>query len=344
MKRLGLSVLGLLLLLVSPALALQVPSTHLVSPQWLASHMNNPHLVIVDVRSPKAYRAGHIPHAVNIPLFFKFFAGQVDHIKFMLNTYKQITKEFRKAGISNDSIVIFYGSNARSAGYSDATRAFWTAWVYGLSNIAILHGGIEKWKSENRPTTKQTYTPTPGNFTIKTMRLSAIATWPDIYYAVATHKIQLVDSRPPVFYTGKLKGPIIAGYPLIKGNGGHIAGAVDVFAGALTKKAGNHYELMGPSEIKNVFENKGIDLSKPVISYGFIGYWGTAPWFAAKFLAGAKEVKVYDGSMAEYSRMPLPVVKGKNPLPQKPMIKKPQPSPPQNPMPAPPSGGEEEGC
>ncbi len=302
MKRLGLSVLGLLLLLVSPALALQVPSTHLVSPQWLASHMNNPHLVIVDVRSPKAYRAGHIPHAVNLPKHEYFQKGYFGNIKHVLDTPEKITKVFRNAGISNDSIVIFYSYGRSPKDYALSTREFWTAWMYGLKNIALLHGGLAAWKTAKQPVSTKTYTPPKGNFKVTTMQLSSIATWPDIYYALATHKVQLVDAREPAHYNGTDHDRRLARH-------GHIPGAVEIGCYTLTKKVDGYYALRGPKGILSILKKHSIDPNKPIIVYCNTGHLATGDWFAFKFIAGAKNIKMYDASLYEYSRMPLPVAK-----------------------------------
>ncbi len=308
LKRAGLLIVVLMFAISSTVFALSIPKTHLVSVQWLAKNLNNPKLVIVDVRAPNAYKAGHIPHAVNIPMFFKFVSGNIGNIKFMLDTPKQVTKLFRKNGISNNSIVVFYGDNSNSGGYADAVRAFWVAWVYGMKKIAILHGGINAWKYYNEPMSKKITHKRMGHFNIVNMRLNSIATWPDIYYALATKRVQLIDGRPFVFYSGKKSGIVLNGYPLMANNkSGHIPGAVDIFAGDFSKKVHGYYVLRNSENVRRIFLKHHINLHKPIITYCFIAHWGSAPWFVGKFLAGARMIRVYDGSMVEYTRMPLPI-------------------------------------
>ncbi len=278
-----------------------IPETHLVSSEWLSKEMNNPRLVIIDARSRDAYAAGHIPNALNIPKEEHFQKSYIGNILHMLNTPSQTVKLFRENGISNNDIVVFYNDTAGAAGYAAAAREFWSAWMYGLRDIALLKGGINKWVYENRNITK-VIKYKQGNFSIKNMSLDSVATWPEIYDALATGNAQLIDNRESAHYNGISgdKRPV---------RHGHIPGAVKVSASSLTEKVGSHYELRKPEDIKSILKISGISLDKPIIVYCNTGYLASGGWFCFKFLAGAKHIKMYDGSMYEYSRIPLPIMK-----------------------------------
>ncbi len=302
MKRFGFAIFALIVFSALPVFALSIPKTHLVSATWLAQEMSNPHLVIVDVRSKDAYDTGHIPNSINITkgkYFQKSYIGNVLHI---LNTPRQITKLFRTNGISNNSVVVFYNNASRPVSFTAAAREFWTAWMYGLRKIAILHGGINAWVSGNRSITKTIPKNKRGNFTVRTMSLRSIATWPNIYSALATHRVQLVDLREAAHYKGTSGDPRLLKH-------GHIPGAIEASAWNFTKKVGNHFEIMNRNSIKTILRKAGISLRKPIITYCNTGHLASGGWFVIKFLAGAKHIRMYDGSMYEYTRMPLPVVK-----------------------------------
>jgi len=302
MKRFGLTIL-FIIFCVSPVFALSIPKTHLVSASWLAQEMNDPHLVIVDVRSADAYGSGHIPNSINIPKGKYFQKGHEGDIAHLLDTPSQIVKLYRANGISNNSVVVFYSDASNPAiSYTTATREFWTAWVYGLRKIAILNGGIGAWLGENRSITRTVQKKRRGNFTIRTMSLRAIASWPQIYSALSTHRTQLVDAREPAHYKGT-KGD----KRLLKH--GHIPGAIEVSAWDFTKKTGDYFAIVSPKDVKTVLAKKGISLYRPIITYCNTGHLASGVWFVAKFLAGAKDVRMYDASMYGYTRMPLPVVK-----------------------------------
>ena len=301
LKRVFMSVVVLLFIVCGTAFSLTVPKTHLVSVQWLAENLNNPNLVIVDVRAPNAYKAGHIPHAVNIPKRLNFQKGFIGNIKHILDTPYRITKVFRDAGISNNSIVVFYSFSSKK-GYTFATREFFEAWMYGLHNIAILKGGIKAWISSNKPISKKIVMPKKGNFRIIDMSLSSIATWPDIYYYLAIKKVQLVDAREPKHYKGLDKDPRLTKH-------GHIPGAVEVPYYDFVKKVGSYYELVAPEKVKEILKSEGISIFKPIIVYCNTGHLASGDWFVIKFLAGAKNIKLYDASMYEYTRTTLPMAK-----------------------------------
>ena len=301
MKRMSLFLVVFLFFVSSTAFALSIPKTHLVSVQWLAKNMNNPNLVIVDVRAPSAYKAGHIPHAVNIPKGLNFQKGFIGSIKHLLDTPYKITKVFRDAGISNNSIVVFCSFSSKK-GYTFDTREFFEAWMYGLRNMAILNGGIKAWISSNKPLSKKIVMPKKGSFKITDMSLNSIATWPDIYYYLATKKIQLVDAREAKHYKGLDKDPRLQRH-------GHIPGAVEVPYYDFVKKVGNYYELVAPEKVKKILKSKGISIFKPIIDYCNTGHLASGDWFVIKFLAGAKNIRLYDASMYEYSRTSLPISK-----------------------------------
>lgn len=302
MKRFGLAILFFIVLCVSPVFALSIPKTHLVSASWLAQKINNPHLVIVDVRSADSYAQGHIPGAVNIAkgkYFQKGYAGNIAHL---LDTPSQITKLFRDNGISNNSVVVFYSDGTKGKSYTATTREFWTAWIYGLRKIAILNGGIAAWISEKRHLSKAEPKKKKGHFTIKKISLRAIATWINIYNALATHRIQLVDAREPAHFKGTSRDPRLLKH-------GHIPGAIEASAWNFTKKTGSYFSIIKANNARAILAKKGISLRKPIIVYCNTGHLASGVWFVTKFLAGARNVRMYDASMYEYSRMPLPVAK-----------------------------------
>ncbi len=284
-------------LMALPSFAVSVPATHVVSADWLAKHAKE--VVIVDVSSPKDYAKGHIPGAVNIPKK-KFFMGEFGNIKHLLDTPQQVQALFRNAGISNNSTVVFVAHVKKGKKYTDMTRGLWTAWVYGLKNVAILDGGIEAWKG-------QLSTATPavkkGNFTPK-YSAADVRTWRDVESAMVNKDAQLADAREMKHFVGQDKDKRLLKH-------GHIPGAKKVSAYLFAKKSGNVFKLVSPAEAKAMVKKDGINLAKPVIVYCNTGHLATGTWFVLKFLAGDKNVGVYDASMYAYTRSPLPVVQGK---------------------------------
>ncbi len=278
-----------------PIYAINIPSTHLVSPTWLAKNMHNKSLVIVDTRRANEYNAGHIPGAISIPV--NSMRENRNGIPSYAASPEKITKLFRQKGISNNSYIVFYSGNGRATSYAASTREFWTAWYYGLSNLAVLRGGFNRWKAEKRVVSKVPVTLKQGNFTIKKMRLNTIATLPYVDYAAATKKVQLLDSREPAHFYGKDNDPRLAKH-------GHISGAKELFVGDFSKKVGSYYEIGSKSYIKTIFKKAGFNLNKPIITYCNTGHLGSGSWFVIRFVLNNSHTALYDGSMVEYSKMP----------------------------------------
>ena len=281
----------------SVAMAVNVPANHLVDASWLAKNAKD--VVIVDLSKPKDYAAGHIPGAVNIPKG-KFFQGKMGDIGHLLDNPAQVKDLFDKAGINNDSTVVFTAHVKKAKKYTDMTRGLWTAWVYGLKNVAILNGGIEAWKGElskDAPATKT------GNFEPKAFSTTDVKTWRDVYSAQINKDEQIVDAREMKHFEGKDKDKRLLKH-------GHIPGAKKVSAYLFAKKDGNLFKLVSADEAKKMIKDDGVDINKPVVLYCNTGHLATGSWFVMKFIAGAKNVGDFDGSMYEYTRTDNPVEQG----------------------------------
>ncbi|MDX1809644.1 MAG: rhodanese-like domain-containing protein [Sulfurospirillaceae bacterium] len=293
------SILVFVAMTVIPSFALSVPSNHVVSASWLSK--NAKHVVIVDVGSPKEFAAGHIPGAVNMPKE-NFFKGHSGDIKALLDTPAEVEQLFSDAGISNHSVVVFVSHVLKPQKYTDMTRGFWTAWVYGMRKVAILDGGIEAWVASGNKLSKVATAVKKGNFKVKSFSEADVKSLVDIKSALINKKSQLVDAREEAHYVGKDKDKRLVRH-------GHIEGAKRVSAYYFTKKEGKLYKLVSSAEAKSIFTKAGVSLHKPIITYCNTGHLATGTWFAAKFLAGVKHVGDFDGSMYQYSRTNLPVAK-----------------------------------
>ncbi len=294
------SVAVLVLVLVLPSFALSVPSNHLVSASWLSKNLGDKNIVVVDLSSPKVFAKGHITGAVNIPkkLFFTGYAGS---IKALLPNPYQIKKLFSNAGISNNSNVVFVAHVKKAKKYTDMTRGFWTAWVYGMRQNAILDGGIEAWVASGEKLSTAKTMVKKANFKVR--KLSAdVKSLVDVKAALVNGNVQLVDAREMKHFVGKDKDKRLKRH-------GHIPGAKKVSAYLFAKKDGKLFKLVSSAQAQEILKKDGVSLNKPIIAYCNTGHLATGTWFVTKFIAGVKNVADFDGSMYEYSRSAMPVVK-----------------------------------
>ena len=293
-------ILFLVFVFSSSTFAKGIPSTHLVTTDWVANHIKDTGLVLIDTRSSKKFLKGHLPGAVNIS--WKLFTEERNGIGRYVVSPSKFELLMRYAGVKNNSTVIVYADTRDPKKANDAARAIWTMYYYGMNKIAIMDGGITKWIDEGRDTVSGRTKTKPGNFKIKKVRRDILATYDDILIARYTGT-QIVDIRPPWHYIGVDGDPGDARF-------GHIPGAIDFVQGAIYRKIGNAYCYPTKKAVLKLAKKSGLDLNKPIITYCNSGHCGSAPIVILKFIAGVKHWALYDGSLYEYSRMPANMMQG----------------------------------
>ena len=301
----NIRVLALIVLSFSTALfALSIPKNHVVSTSWLQKHINDKNIIIIDTRKEKLYKRGHIPRAVNLSKKV-WFKGQLGSVPKLYDTPAQVEELFSKAGITKESTLVFYSSGIKNKDFADAASGVWTAWIYGLKKSVILNGGFAKWTAEKKKVDLKIPTVTPSDFEVESFDSTDVASLKDIIQAIYDDNIQITDARVAKFYRGEDKKEELKRH-------GRIPTAKLTPIIRQVKKVGNHFEFLSKEKSRKTLKNGGfgIDLKKPLIVYCNTGHKARGVWFVAKFIDGMKNVKVYDGSMVEYSRTLLPVETG----------------------------------
>lgn len=132
-----------------------------------------------------------------------FFQGHSGDIKALFDTPVQVEKLFRDAGISNNSVVVFVSHVLKPQKYTDMTRGFWTAWIYGMRKIAILDGGIEAWVASGKKLSTVATPVAKGHFAVKRFSEADVKSLVDIKSTLINKKSQLVDAREEAHFVGK---------------------------------------------------------------------------------------------------------------------------------------------
>lgn len=274
-------------------------SRWLVSTDWLAEHLRDRNLAIVDgswflptvKRDAHAeYRAGHIPGAV----FFDIDAV-CDHsteLPHMLPGPTQFAEAASALGIGDgDSIVVY-----DSAGFYSAARVWWTFRVFGAKKVYILDGGLPKWKAETRPLEKGDVKPAPKQFNAQ-MNVGSVALLSDVRMALVDDSAQIVDARSAERFAGTAPEP----RPDLRS--GHMPHAFNVPYTQLVENG----RLAPPARIEAAFRDAGVDLDKPIITSCGSGLTAAILTFALESI-GREPKGLYDGSWSEWgSRPDLPV-------------------------------------
>jgi len=262
-----------------------------VSTKWLANHLSDPDVAIVDAswylptsgRDPHAeYLVSHVPGAV----FFDIdaIADKTTPLPHMLPSPAEFAAAVGNLGISQDMTIVVYDEQ----GLFSAPRAWWTFRTMGARDVRILEGGGTKWRSEKRTLQSGPVERAPRRFSVRYNR-DAVADFGQIRAAIADKSLQIADARPAERFRGEAPEP----RPGLKG--GHIPGSVNVPFTTLTDAG----KLKAPEELREIFAKAGVDLGKPVAT--ICGSGVTAATLAlALETAGARHVAVYDGAWAEW--------------------------------------------
>jgi thiosulfate/3-mercaptopyruvate sulfurtransferase len=265
----------------------------LVSTDWLAAHLRDPQVRILDSSfkqpgiTPTAreeYDAGHIPGAV----FFDIddVAQPGTSLPHMIPTPERFAAKMSERGIGNDDKVIVYDAN----GLSSAGRAWWMLRLFGHDNVALLDGGLPKWKAEGRPLdTARPAIPASGfipHFDPALVRDKAA-----VLANVASRREQVVDARA----AGRFDGSAEETWPGRRR--GHIPGSrnlsFDQVTDAQTK------QLKSAEELQCLFTGAGVSLAQPIVTSCGSGVTACALAFAL-YLIGHERAAIYDGSWSEW--------------------------------------------
>jgi thiosulfate/3-mercaptopyruvate sulfurtransferase len=265
----------------------------LVSTQWMADHIDDPALRIVESdEDVLLYGAGHIPNAVKIDWEMDLQDAMVrDYIN--AERFEQLLSE---KGIANHTRIVFYGDKNNWW----ACYAFWTFKLFGHEHCLIMNGGRQKWIEENRPLTREVPQFPRTRYRVRQSNEAAIRAFrEDVFKHIQSGK-PLIDVRSPDEYTGKLLH--MESYPQEGAlRGGHIPGARNVPWGRAANADGS---FKSTDELRQIYAvEAGLDPDDEVIAYCRIGERSAHTWFVLTYLLGYDRVRNYDGSWTEWGNM-----------------------------------------
>ncbi len=276
----------------------------LVSTQWLAAHLKDPDLRVLDAswylpgskRDPFAeYQAAHIPGA-------RFFDldDVSDHrsdLPHMVPPVEKFMSRMRAIGVGDGHQIVVYDGS----GLFSAPRVWWLFKLMGQMDIAVLDGGFPKWQAEGHPV--EDLPPILRDRHMMVRRQNQMVK--DVTQVSAASKLgesEIVDARSPGRFYGKDPEP----RPGLRA--GHIPGSKNVFYKDLLNADDT---MKSPDEMRQVFLEAGVDLDKPVITS--CGSGVTAAILSLGLTRmGKTDHSLYDGSWTEWGMFPtLPIATGK---------------------------------
>src|SRR5262245_16145920 len=235
-------------------------SPWIVETDWLAERLDAPDIVVVDAtmhlpntgRNAKAeYLAEHIPGA----LFFDIddIADEESPLPHMLPSTIKFASRMKRMGIGDGARVIAYDS----LGLYSAARAWWMLRIMGHNDVAVLNGGLKKWKAEGLPLEDGAPTPrTPRHFTPR-FHGELVRDVAEVEALIGSPVAQIVDARSAGRFAGTDPDP----RPGLRK--GHIPGSRNVPYASLLNPDGT---LKSEAELRAVFAAAGVDAGRPVVA------------------------------------------------------------------------------
>lgn len=293
----------------------------LVDAAWLNTHRDG--VVVLDVRDdPDTWTAtprfnkdtrsgqlalvaagGHIDGA----LLVDFGRIRVDRmvegrkISKLLPDADHFQDLMREVGLRQEWPIVITSPGEAEYEIEEAARLYWTLKVYGTEQVALLDGGNAAWLQAGLQVQTDAFSPEAGDWQAGPVRETLLAQIGDVEKAIEAG-MQMVDARPLPQYLGLFfKKPSVTA-------GGHLKGARNLPTDVRFRSQGLAQVFLTPQEYRAVFAAQGIDANAPSVSYCNTGHMAAGSWFIQSEILGNPQVRLYDGSMHEWTTLGRPVV------------------------------------
>jgi thiosulfate/3-mercaptopyruvate sulfurtransferase len=261
-----------------------VAKPSLVSAEWLAQNLKAPSLRIIDARAGLApYLQSHVPGAVYLNTeTLRYSRGGLPG---QMLPAKDLARLFGELGIGNRQSVVVYSST--DEGFTHATYIAFLLEYLGHPQVAVLDGGFERWKQENRPVTTEFPSVPPQKFAAKANPAMMVD---------ARRMRQLSESKEAVLLDARKPQQFAAG---------HIPQAANCYS--MTMIQTNAATSWRPAtELQKMLADAGANGEKPVVAYCNSGREASQLWFTLRHVLGQTNVTVYPGSWIDWSAQKLP--------------------------------------
>src|SRR5580700_8949800 len=276
-------------------------SDPLVSTEWLAAHLNDANVKLLDATFklpgvlplPKDdYLAGHIPGAVYFDV--DAVSDHANPLPHMFPSAEQFGRDVGALGIANSDTVVVYDAG----GWVAAPRVWWMFLSYGHRDVRILNGGLKKWRAEGRTVEAGEVRAKAATFkaSYDVRRVRSIEA---MIANVASRAEQVIDARAADRFEGRAPEP----RPGIRA--GHIPGALNVPYDSLFDAATGTMKPL--DELKKTFAGAGVDVAKPIVTSCGSGV-SAGVLTLALYRLGIEDTALYDGSWSEWGRADGPAI------------------------------------
>ncbi len=270
--------------------------TPLVDVDWIKENGGRDDVVILDVRnkldggSKAAYAKGHIPGAIYSNYLTAGWRKSVDGIIAQLPPRADLEALIGGLGIGNEDQVVIVAGGTSALDMGSATRIYFTFKVLGHDKVSILNGGYRAYVADPANRIETGVNQRPPTIFEAGFRPEMLADRTQVAAALQAGT-PLLDIRPPPQYRGEWKHPVAK-------RAGTIPGAVSFPEGRLTEDGGY---FITAERVSALLLKAGLEPDGFMIAFCNTGHWASLGWFVNSEILGNKQVKLYDGSMVDWT-------------------------------------------
>lgn len=261
----------------------------LVTPDQLQTLLDQPEApLVLDIRGD-AYAQGHVEGAISAP--YERFRGPAENPGALVPE-DQLEATLQELGVTLDRPVVVIHQGEDDSDFGSAARVYWTLKSSGLTDLAILNGGMSAWAGEGLPLETKANAPVASDVDI-TFSDRWLATADDVALVVnGERSAKLIDSRPKPFFQGQ-QSHAAATKP------GTLPGAENISHAVWFDQP---TEVMDAPAAADLAAKLGIGQQDQVVAFCNTGHWAATDWFALSELAGVEDAKLYPESMVGWSQ------------------------------------------
>lgn len=263
----------------------------LLTPLALAPLLQNPQLRVIDIRDAKGFGAAHIPGAVNAP--YAQWRGPASNPGELPDQAKLVALA-QSLGLTAQTHAVVVSTGKDATDFGAMARVYWTLKSLGLTELSIVNGGMQAWDAAKLPTTSAPVQVAHSQYA-PSFDARWLATRADVQQHVKLSNAVLVDSRPDAFYQGKTQAPAAK-------LAGTLPGAVQLDF--------NQWFVPGSATFVNTEQAKQVAAhiqhtsGQDAVAFCNTGHWAATDWFGLSEVAGLPNVKLYAGSMVDWTQSP----------------------------------------
>jgi len=273
-------------------IAMQADNTALAEvfaqPIWLASHLDDPDVRVVEVDvSRAAYDQGHIPGAILWNAYTDLHHAE-DYSPLERSEFEKL---LRRSGLTPDATIVFYGYGPY--------LGFWLTKAYGHQRALVLNGTRQDWREAGLPWTTALPEPVPSTYTLPAAEVTQLKSLEALQAALGSGDPLILDVRSQAEFVGERFWP--SGATAGAGRPGHIPGAVHLPIDLLHTADG---AFQSAAVLQQLLRERGVAASRSIVTYCTIGARASEAATVLRYLLGYPDVRVYDGSWAQWGTQP----------------------------------------